>query len=45
LATKVVETEVPLPLRLPVNPKLALPVPIANNATRSRKSERTLSSK
>ena len=45
LATKVVETEAPLPLRLPANPKLAFPVPIANNPTRARKSERTLSSK
>jgi hypothetical protein len=45
LATKVVESETPLPLRLPVKPKLTLPVPVANSSTGARKSERTLSRK
>jgi hypothetical protein len=45
LATKIVESEASLPLRLPVKPKLALPVPLANSTTRVRKSERTLSRK
>jgi len=45
LATKIVESEAPLPLRLPVKPKLALPIPVGSSMARTSKSERTLSRK